>query len=73
MSQVELERMIFDLPRETRADLAHRLISSLSEPSEAETDALLAQVALKRFSELQSGQVQGISGEEALRRVKQAL
>ena len=52
--------MIFELPRETRADLAHRLISSLSEPNEAESDALLAQVALKRFEELKSGTVQGI-------------
>lgn len=66
MSQLELEKALFDLPRETRAELAHRLISSLSEPSEAETDALVARVALKRFDELKSGKVQGIPGEEAL-------
>lgn len=66
MSQRELEKALFDLPRETRAELAHRLISSLSEPSEAETDALVARVALKRFDELKSGKVQGISGDKAL-------
>ena len=65
MSQLELEKALFDLPRETRAELAHRLISSLSEPSEAETDALVARVALKRFDELKSGKVQGIPGEES--------
>ena len=73
MSQLELEKALFDLPRETRAELAHRLISSLSEPSEAESDALVARVALKRFEELKSGKVQGISGEEALQRARQAL
>jgi hypothetical protein len=73
MSQPELEKIILELPREARADLAHRLISSLSEPTEAETDTLLAQIALKRLAELESGQVKGISGEEALRRAKQAI
>ncbi len=73
MSQLELEKALFDLPREARAELAHRLISSLSEPSEAESDALVARVALKRFEEIKSGKVQGISGEEALQRAKQAL
>jgi Putative addiction module component len=73
MSQLELEKALLDLPRETRAEIAHRLISSLSEPSEEESDALLAKVALKRLEELKSGSVKGISGEEALSRARQAL
>ncbi len=73
MSQPELEKLLFDLPRETRADLAHRLISSLTEPSEEESDALLVKVALKRLEELKSGSVKGILGEEALSRTRQAL
>jgi Putative addiction module component len=73
MSQLELEQLIFDLPRETRAELAHRLISSLTEPTEAESDALLAKVALKRLEELKTGKATGISGEEALSRARQAL
>ncbi len=73
MSQLELEKVLLDLPRETRARIAHRLISSLSEPSEEESDALLAKVALKRLEELKTGTVKGISGEEALSRARQAL
>lgn len=73
MSQLELEKMLFELPREIRAELAHRLISSLTEPSEEESDALLAKVALKRLEELKTGTVKDISGEEALSRARQAL
>ncbi len=72
MSQLELEQALFDLPREARAELAHRLIVSLTEPSQEESDALVAQVALKRFEELQSGKVQGISGEDALQALRHA-
>jgi hypothetical protein len=70
MSQLALEKALFDLPREIRIELAYRLISSLSELSQDESDALVARVVLKRFEELQSGKVQGISGEEALRPLK---
>ncbi len=73
MSQFELEQKLFALPVEARADIAHRLLESLSDISEEESDQLWAKVALKRVDELKHGKVQGISGEEALRRAREAL
>jgi hypothetical protein len=73
MSQLELEQKLFALPIEARADIAHRLLESLSNISEEESDRLWAEVSLERINELKQGKVQGISGEEALRRAREAL
>jgi len=60
------------LPVEERALLADSLLKSLN-PPESEIDKKWAAVAKRRLSELRSGQVNALSGEEVFRKVWKKL
>lgn len=58
------------LPVEDRARIVDSLLRSLN-PPEAEIDAAWAEVASRRFEELRSGKVKGISGQEVFEKIRQ--
>ena len=68
MTTDQIERELLKLPMADRARLAERLIASLDEDAEVEA-AWLAEV-LRRDEELQSGAVQGIPVEDALKSIR---
>jgi putative addiction module component (TIGR02574 family) len=69
----ELESQALKLSRRERARLAQRLISSLDQEAEADTERLWLVEAERRLAELKSGKVAGISAEKVLRKVRSAL
>lgn len=71
ISQIEAE--IFSLPIEQRAKLAHRLLLSLEEPSEAEFDSLWGEESARRAAEFDSGIVQAVPGEEVAKKARALL
>ena len=60
------------LPVEQRALVADSILKSLS-PPETEIDKKWAAVAKKRLSEIQTGQVKPIPGEEVFRKIREHL
>ena len=71
ISQIESE--VFSLPIEQRASLAHRLLLSLEEPSEAEFDRLWGEESAHRAAEFDAGMVQAITGEEVAAKARALL
>ncbi len=71
ISQIESE--IFSLPIEQRANLAHRLLLSLEEPSEAEFERLWGEESARRAAEFDSGTVRAIPGEEVAAKARALL
>jgi putative addiction module component (TIGR02574 family) len=69
----ELESQALKLSRRERARLAQRLISSLDEEVEADSERLWRAEAERRLAELKSGKVVGIPAEKVLRKVRSAL
>jgi putative addiction module component (TIGR02574 family) len=69
----ELESQALKLSRKERARLAQRLISSLDEKLEADTERLWLAEAERRLAELKAGKVVGIRAEKVLRKVRSAL
>jgi putative addiction module component (TIGR02574 family) len=69
----ELESQALKLSRRDRARLAQRLISSLDEEVNADTERLWLAEAERRLAELKSGKVVGIPAEKVLRKVRSAL
>lgn len=53
---------------EERAQLAGRLLLSLDEPSESETERLWLEEAERRLREFREGKVRGIPAEEVFRK-----
>jgi len=62
-----------NLSRKERARLAQRLIASLDEEPEADTEELWLHEAERRLSELKSGKVTGILAERVIRKARSAL
>ena len=60
-----------ELPSEAGALLADRLVESLDPAEDGYIHNLWADEANRRLRELRSGQVGGVSGEEALLRLRQ--
>ena len=60
-----------ELPSEARALLADRLVESLDPAEDGYIHNLWAEEANRRLREMRSGQVVGVSGEEALLRLRQ--
>lgn len=56
-----------------RVQLAQRLVSTIDDEVEANTEALWFAEAERRLEELRSGRVQGIDSEEAFRTAREAL
>jgi putative addiction module component (TIGR02574 family) len=71
ISQIESE--IFSLPIEQRANLAHRLLLSLEEPSEVEFDRLWGYESARRAAEFDSGIIEAIPGEEVAAKARALL
>lgn len=53
--------------------LAQRLVSTLDDEVEGDTEALWFAEADRRLEELRSGKVQGVSAEDSFRNARQAL
>jgi putative addiction module component (TIGR02574 family) len=56
-----------------RVQLARRLVSTIDDEVEADTEALWFAEAERRLEELHSGKVQGIDSEEAFSTAREAL
>ena len=56
-----------------RVQLAQRLVSTIDDEVETDTEALWFAEAERRLEELRSGKVQGIDSDEAFRTAREAL
>ena len=72
-SSRQLEAQVLKLPREERARLAERLISSLDEESDAEAEAAWIREGERRLDELKSGKAKGRAAAGVFRRARAAL
>lgn len=61
------------LPLRDRVQLAQRLVSTLEDEIEADTEALWFVEAERRLEELRSGKVQGVNADDAFRTAREAL
>lgn len=73
MDTATIEREALHLPVTARAALAHKLLQSLDELTEAENDALWLDEAERRAAEIDSGAVQLISSDEVSRQARNLL
>ena len=62
---------IENLSSDEKALVAHCLISSLEVKHDDSVDQAWGELALQRFSELESGEVSGVSWNEIKRKIKQ--
>lgn len=65
-----IEAAALSLDTEGRAQLAHRLVESLSGLSRGELNALWLDEAQRRDAEMESGKVEGIPGDEVFAGIK---
>lgn len=68
----QIEAEVLELDEKARAHLVHRLLLSL-EPvveDQAELEKAWIEEALRRDAEMESGEVEGIPGEEVFRRIR---
>ena len=56
-----------------RVQLAQRLVSTIDDEVETDTDALWFAEAERRLEELKNGTVQGVDSEDAFRTAREAL
>ena len=61
------------LPLRERVQLAQRLVSTIDDEVETDTEALWFAEAERRLEELRGGKVQGISAEDSFRNAREAL
>ena len=61
------------LPLRDRVQLAQRLMSTLDEEVETDTEALWLAEAERRLKDLRSGKVEGVDVDEAFRTAREAL
>ena len=61
------------LPLRDRVQFAQRLVSTLDDEVESDTEALWFAEAERRLEELRNGKVQGIDADEAFRTAREAL
>ena len=73
MSHVELERQALNLSARDRAELAHKLLSSLKDLSESELEQLWALEAKRRLEAFDRGEMESFLRVEMQQRVKAAL
>ncbi|MDQ1638012.1 MAG: hypothetical protein QOF62_1351 [Pyrinomonadaceae bacterium] len=69
----QLAEQAMDLPSESRARLADRLVESLAADELSAIDRLWVTEAIRRRDEVRSGKVEAIDGKEALRKVRDSL
>jgi putative addiction module component (TIGR02574 family) len=63
----DLLREALTLPPEARADLAERLLDSITPPEHSDVDEAWAREAERRLSEYEAGKVQSIPADEVFR------
>ena len=73
MNLDELKAEALKLSPEARAKLAHALLLSLDDLSEAEIEKLWLEEAERRLKEFREGKVRGIPAEEVFRRARARL
>ena len=73
MNLEQLEAEIRKLSLKERAALAKRIVQSLDELSESETEGLWVEEAERRLDELEQGLAPEIPAEEVLRRARTAI
>lgn len=61
------------LPLRDRVQLAQRLVSTLDDEVETDTEALWFAEAERRLEELRSGKVQGIDSDDAFRIARESI
>ncbi len=61
---------IFSLPSDLRVKLIDKIIKSLNLPIQKEIDQVWAEEAEKRVSEIDSGKVKPISGEDVFKEIR---
>jgi hypothetical protein len=61
------------LPLRDRVQLAQRLVSTLDDDVDSDSDELWFGLAARRLEELHNGKVEGIDSDEALRSAREAL
>lgn len=69
----KIESDALKLPPKQRARIAERLISSLDEVSDPESERLWLEEAERRLDELLTGKVNGIPAEQVFRKARAAL
>jgi len=69
----QLAKQAMTLPTEPRARLADLLVESLDAEELGQIDQMWAAEAKRRRDEVRAGRVEAIPGEEALRKVRDAL
>ena len=73
MSTKTLQEAALELPPDERAELAHKLLLSLDEPSEEELAETWLSEAKRRAGELDRGELQPIAAEEVRRKARALL
>ena len=69
----KLEAKALKLPPEERARLAERLISSLDQQADADSEEFWLREAERRLAELESGAVAAISAERVIEKARSSL
>lgn len=69
----QITEVALALPSDARALLADRLVESLDPITDDAIRDLWGKEALRRFEEVRSGEVESISGDEALARIRTLL
>lgn len=70
MSSAAIERSALRLPKPDRAHLVHLLLDSLDDPSDTDIQELWLNAALRRATEIDSGKVKLVSGDDLERQVQ---
>jgi len=73
MDSKSVEKQALGLPAPDRARLAQKLLESLDTLSDAEREKLWLDEAARRAAQLDSGEVELISGEEVARKARALL
>ena len=73
MNIVAIEKEVLALPLEERARLAEKLLESLENLSEQESEQLWLDEAVRRAKEIDEGKVKLVTSEELERRVQALL
>ncbi|MCP4347344.1 MAG: addiction module protein [Desulfobacterales bacterium] len=68
MSTEKLIEEVLSLPIEERAFIADSLLKSMN-PVDSENDRKWIEVSKKRLRELQSGEVEGVPGDEVFKKI----
>ena len=64
---------IFSLPSDLRVKLIDKILKSLNLPIQKEIDEIWAKEAEKRVSEIESGKVKPVSGDDVFKEIRNRL